>query len=382
MKITEFLKYHSLIDAKFIDDFYSFYDDGKNEYDYTINLETLAEWLEVKKGHLKDLLISNFEENDDYIELKNNNGIGLGTGKNNRKHVLLRYMCAKELCMISRSKKSNVIRKFYIELEKLLITYKDNIVNDLHNQLGIINTNNNIIEKNKNTGLIYVLKIDNNIVADTDKNFESKIGSTLDLEQRMRDYRVGRTKELPIVFIYRTEYVTDIETCIKQNLKMYQLKYNTETFYVDLGFIKETIKYCSLKNSKLLMHNKKLLNNTNDNQKFIVVINKYDTDKLNKLEKDINKITKIMTTKKIKTIHKNKSNKTSKIFKSSKMSKHSKGFHKSGKKNYKSSNKLSNKISNKKSNKISNKKSNKISNKSLKKTSNKSFKKSYKTIKH
>jgi len=42
MKITDFLKRHSLIDSKFIDDFYSFYDEGQNEYDFTINLEDIA----------------------------------------------------------------------------------------------------------------------------------------------------------------------------------------------------------------------------------------------------------------------------------------------------------------------------------------------------
>ena len=45
MKITEFLKKYSLIDSKFIDDFYSFYDEGKNEYDMSIDLEKLVEWL-------------------------------------------------------------------------------------------------------------------------------------------------------------------------------------------------------------------------------------------------------------------------------------------------------------------------------------------------
>ena len=39
--------------------------------------------------------------------------------------------------MISKCEKASVIRNFYVELEKLLIKYKDNIVNDLNNQLGI-----------------------------------------------------------------------------------------------------------------------------------------------------------------------------------------------------------------------------------------------------
>ena len=40
---------------------------------------------------------------------------------------MLTYTCAKMLCMISRTPKANIIRKFYIDLEKLIITYKDSI---------------------------------------------------------------------------------------------------------------------------------------------------------------------------------------------------------------------------------------------------------------
>lgn len=36
MKITEFLKKFSFIDSSFINDFYSFYDEGKSEYNYTM----------------------------------------------------------------------------------------------------------------------------------------------------------------------------------------------------------------------------------------------------------------------------------------------------------------------------------------------------------
>lgn len=124
MKITEFLKKYSLIDDNFIDNFYIFYDEGKNEYDFTIKLELISTWLNVKKDHLKQLLESNFSENQDYII---NKVSGLkGTGKNNMKIVLLTYTCAKLLCMISKSEKASIIRNYYIELEKLLITYKDN----------------------------------------------------------------------------------------------------------------------------------------------------------------------------------------------------------------------------------------------------------------
>ncbi len=67
MKTTDFLKKYSTIDNNFIDDFYSFYDDNKNEYDFIIDLDKMAKCLEVKKEHLKRLLEANFIENQDYI---------------------------------------------------------------------------------------------------------------------------------------------------------------------------------------------------------------------------------------------------------------------------------------------------------------------------
>ena len=121
MKITEFLKKYSLVDNNFIDDFYTFYDDGKNEYDFTISLELISNWLNVRKDHIKRLLKNNFTENQDYII---NKVTGLkGTGKNNVKLVLLTYSCSKLLCMISKSEKASIIRNYYIDLEKLLISH-------------------------------------------------------------------------------------------------------------------------------------------------------------------------------------------------------------------------------------------------------------------
>ena len=58
MKITDFLKRHSLIDSKFIDDFYGFYDEGQNEYDFTIDLEDIAFWLKVQNYLELELITS------------------------------------------------------------------------------------------------------------------------------------------------------------------------------------------------------------------------------------------------------------------------------------------------------------------------------------
>jgi phage anti-repressor protein len=145
MKITDFLKKYSLINSKFIDDFYSFYNDGKNEYDFTINLNNVAYWLNLRKDNLKRLLKSNFIQNQDYIETKETVK-GRGRGASNTKHILLTYTCSKLLCMISKCEKATLIRNYYIELEKLLITYKDDIVKSLNNQLKIKNNNKKLLK--------------------------------------------------------------------------------------------------------------------------------------------------------------------------------------------------------------------------------------------
>ena len=58
----------------------------------------------------------------------------------------------------------------------------------------------------------------------------AKIGKTTDLKARMKQYNVGRISELPIVFVYQTDHIDEIEQCIKENLKKYQLKNKTEIF--------------------------------------------------------------------------------------------------------------------------------------------------------
>ena len=156
INIIDYLK-KSSIDNKFIDDFYTFYDEGKIEFDFTINLELISNWLNVRKDVLKKLLLSNFIINRDYIQEKENGKKGRGI--NNTIHVLLTYNCSKLLCMISKSEKASLIRNYYIDLEKLIITYKDNIVNYLNNQLGI-RTKNKKFKFNKSYNDIILYKND------------------------------------------------------------------------------------------------------------------------------------------------------------------------------------------------------------------------------
>ena len=119
----------------------------------------MTKWLEVRKDNLLKLLEANFEK-DTYYVIYKDAVKKPGRGVNNRKNIMLTYTCSKLLCMISRSDKADKIRHFYMDLEKLMITYRENIVRDLNQQLMIKASNKKIIEDNSNTALIYCLRID------------------------------------------------------------------------------------------------------------------------------------------------------------------------------------------------------------------------------
>ncbi len=204
-------------------------------------------------------------------------------GNNNTIHVLLTFNCSKLLCMISKSEKASLIRNYYIDLEKLIITYKDNIVNDLNNQLGIQTNNKKIIENNNKTGLIYILKVD-------DETY--KLGNSNDIKKRMKQYNVGRINELPIVFVFKSNNIVSIENCIKKNLSDYRVKKhkNNELFKIDDEFIKKTIIYCNSSNIIKIKENKKLYN-SNDNKNWLIIIDKNNTN-INELFKEVKKYKK------------------------------------------------------------------------------------------
>ena len=76
--------------------------------DKTINLEDVSKWLNIRKDHLKKVLIDKFKYDKDYIQY-NEIYDGKHVFTNNKKKVLLTGECVKLLCIISRGKKNKKI---------------------------------------------------------------------------------------------------------------------------------------------------------------------------------------------------------------------------------------------------------------------------------
>ena len=80
--------------------------------------------------------------------------------------------------------------------------------------------------------------------------------------------------------------IDELEKCIKNNLKQYQLKNKTELFKIDLDFIKDTIGYCTKKNALLLKRDKKLYE-ADDNKNWLIIIDKENIDNVDELFKKV-----------------------------------------------------------------------------------------------
>ena len=222
MKFIKFLKKYSVIDNEFIDDYHTFFDEKADELFWTINLYDIAKWLDIKEEKLKELLTNNFIKEIDYI-----------IDKKNTNNLILSPKCCKLLCMMSESKKANLIRTYHTDLEKLIVKYKEEIVNDLDKQMNIKkNSNKELFENDPqedDKGLIYILKVRDGIY---------KLKYISEKKNKTKKYK------LPIVFIFKIEnYIEAHIDKIKKNLNKYIYKNKTRTYKIDLELLKGKIKY-------------------------------------------------------------------------------------------------------------------------------------------
>jgi phage anti-repressor protein/predicted GIY-YIG superfamily endonuclease len=225
--LSEYLKKHSLISSKFIDDFFSLYDHKTLDTDFVINLDILAIWLNAIKGSLKETLMKSYTEDIDYKVIKQNNN------KKGRPYetIMLTPDCMKRLCMLSRSPKAEEVRTYYIELEKHIDKYK-NIIFEKYE------INQKPIPQSENEGVVYVLQ------TDLDLQGVYKIGKTSDFKSRIKTHHSSHDNNVVVKLIYKTEYMDEIEKCLKYYMREKKYRKYKEFYQVDVDIIKKMIKEC------------------------------------------------------------------------------------------------------------------------------------------
>jgi len=235
MNFKDFLKKFSTLSNSFIEDFHNIYElNENNSNDFIINLENIVKWLNVRKDTIKETLIKTYTKNIDYIIKKEKSG---KISKSNKEIILLTPECFKRLCLLSKTKKAEEVRTYFIELEKLLYNYKDYIIAELKSTIVILENNQKPIPNNIKAS-VYVLK--------SPKDIDSiyRFGQTEDFKKRLQNYNSANSDKMEVIFIYETKDAKKIEDCVIAQIKEFRYKKRKDFYQIDINLLKKLIKNC------------------------------------------------------------------------------------------------------------------------------------------
>jgi phage anti-repressor protein len=253
--LQDYLKKFAVVSNKFIDDFFSLYQYNTKDTEFVIDLDILTKWLGSTKGSIKETLKSTYTKNIDYTETI------IKTGANGRPSakVMLTPDCMKRLCMVSRTKKAEDVRSYFIELEKHIDQYKDVIIerylaNHTPQQKDIIG------------GVIYLLNTDLNLPG------IYKIGKTANFKSRLKTHQTSHVDNIKVVKVYKTTDIDNVEKCLKQYLKEKQYKKYKEFYQVDVDIVTKLFRICN----NATLSAKKVLSKTEQKGGYYIYIEKDD----------------------------------------------------------------------------------------------------------
>ena len=236
LSLQEYLKKFSSINNNFIDDFFNLYDENTVDDDFVINFDISSKWLNIRKDSLKRTLIESYRKNIDYkITIEKSTSAGRP-----KETIYLTPDCFKRLCMLTKSEKGEEVRSYYIQLEKHIDKYKDNIINDLRTRVQVLERNMKPIEIPKNEGVIYVLKTPEYVALKD----VYKIGSTEDFKKRLITHHTSHADNVEVKHVYKTSDIKGVERCLIAVLKEKQYRKRKEFYEIDLESLKEIISKC------------------------------------------------------------------------------------------------------------------------------------------
>jgi superfamily II DNA or RNA helicase/phage anti-repressor protein len=244
---------------KFIDDFHNIYTfDTENENEFIINIDIVTKWLLSTKSRLKETLVRSYNKNIDYKVSKEKSG---KISKSNKEIIMLTPDCFKRLCLVSKTKKSEEVRTYFIELEKILDKYKSYIINAMKKQIEVLENNQKEMPNNT-ASMVYILK------SPKDIDGIYRFGKTDDFKKRLQNYNSANSDKMEVVLIYETKCATEVEDCVIAQIKKYRYKKRKDFYEVNVDIIKEIINSCdnmALKYKRKIEKSKKQEGGTTNN---------------------------------------------------------------------------------------------------------------------
>ena len=229
------LKQYTNIDVGFINTFFKQFKIG-GELNFDIEDKNASKYLGISLITIRKRLsnayskTNKFIENVDYIKIK--------TKKTSSVIYMLNYQCFEKLAMSGDSEKSESVRMYFIKLREFLVEHQELIFQAMETKTNL--------DKYRGYNSIYFFAVDDR------KQDILKVGRTKDIVQRLRNYNVGRIKEVELKYFALVTNSLLIERCIKITLKSNQIFENKEIFKVEPRLLKKVIDdcYCKYVSSK------------------------------------------------------------------------------------------------------------------------------------
>lgn len=237
MELKNFLKKYSTISNYFLDQFLSFYTLDVSNTDFVVDLEKISEWLNVRKATLKKTLLYSYKKNIDYKITKSKPRLS-GSGGALKEDIFITIEAFKKMCMMSKTKRGDEVRNYFLELENLVNKYKNYIIEHLNKKINVLENNQKpLIDTRK--GTIYIVK-----ATDEENDSLYKIGKTNDIKKRLKNYNTGKANNIEVLFHYEVDDIDTVENCVKVQMKKHQYRKYKEVYQIDLSILKQVIKKC------------------------------------------------------------------------------------------------------------------------------------------
>jgi hypothetical protein len=226
----QLLKENTNIDEDFIDTFFKRFKIG-GELDFDIKDTNVSKYLDIALISLRKRLNNAYSKSKRFIE--NVDFVRVKTGISNNITYMLNYSCFEKLAMSGDSKQSEVVRMYFTKLREF-------ITDNQHVIYQAMNKKANLKMYNKMDTIYF-------FAADERKEDIFKVGKSSLIVERLRNYNVGRIKELEFRYLALVKNPLLIEKCIKLLLKKNQIVSGKELFEIDPTTLKKVIDECYCK---------------------------------------------------------------------------------------------------------------------------------------
>lgn len=193
---------YTTIERDFIKTFFKKFNIG-DELEFHIKDTKVSKYLNIKIRTLRKRLNNSYSKNEnymekiDYIKIKS-------TKYNSSVIYMLNYPCFERLAMNSHSDNSENVRIYFSELRRFIFDNQSIIYQSMINK--------DDLKKLTGYEVIYFFAIDEKY-----KDLY-KIGRSINILQRLRNYNIGRINEVDLKFLCVVKNNVLIENCIKHKL--------------------------------------------------------------------------------------------------------------------------------------------------------------------